>query len=395
MKRILTLTLMVILFGTVASAQENLVQYVNPLVGTDFHGHTYPGAIVPFGAVQLSPDTRLDGWDGCSAYHYSDNVVYGFSHTHLSGTGCSDYGDILLMPFTGKASVINSEYCSTFSHSKEIAEPGYYSVWLDKYKVKAELTCTPRVGVHRYTYPDNDMPKGIILDLKHRDMVLNSVISYDAKANKIVGLRDSKAWNEHQKLNFSMLFSQRIANVEFYVNDQRVDSVNAVTGTNCKAIIYFAENTKQVVTKVALATAALNLNDADKNLKEVPDFDFHKVHHQAREIWNEELGKIEVETSDIELKKVFYTALYHCYTSPYLFNDIDGKYRGMDGITHQAKEHNVYTVFSLWDTYRALHPLLALIDRKRTDDFVYTFMRHYEQGGMLPVWNCRLTKPGA
>ena len=126
----------------------------DPLVGTDFHGHTYPGAIVPFGGVQLSPDTRLDGWDGCSAYHYSDNVIYGFSHTHLSGTGCSDYGDILLMPFTGQASVINSEYCSQFSHSKEVAEPGYYSVMLDKYKVKAELTCTPHVGVHRYTYPD-------------------------------------------------------------------------------------------------------------------------------------------------------------------------------------------------------------------------------------------------
>ena len=386
MKRLAVLMISMLLTGAIASAQENLCQYVNPLVGTDFHGHTYPGAIVPFGAVQLSPDTRLDGWDGCSAYHYSDNVVYGFSHTHLSGTGCSDYGDILLMPFTGKASVINSEYCSKFSHSKELAEPGYYSVMLDKYNVKAELTCTPHVGVHRYTYPDNDMPKGIIIDLKHRDMVLNSVISYDVKANKIVGLRDSKAWNEHQKLNFSMLFSQRITKVEFYVNDQRVDSVNAITGTNCKAIIYFAENTKQVVVKVALSAAALNLNDADKNLKEVPDFDFHKVHHQARETWNEELNKIVVETNDIELKKVFYTALYHCFTSPYLFNDVDGKYRGMDGLTHQAKEHDVYTVFSLWDTYRALHPLLALIDRKRTDDFVYTFMRHYEQGGMLPVW---------
>lgn len=375
-----------ICFFTFSYAQEDLAQYVNPMVGTDFHGHTFPGAIVPFGAVQLSPDTRLDGWDGCSAYHYSDHIVYGFSHTHLSGTGCSDYGDVLLMPFTGKASVINSEYRSSFSHQNEKAEAGYYSVLLDKYDIQAELTCSKRVGVHRYTFPNKKVSKGIILDLKHRDIVLNSAISYDVKENKIVGLRDSKAWNENQKLNFSILFSQPIAKVEFYVDDQLAPTISGITGTNCKAVIYFAEDIKDVVVKVALSAASQNLAGADINHKEVADFNFDKVRQAARESWNKELGKIVVETSDSELKKNFYTALYHCFTSPFLFTDIDGQYRGMDGLVHKAKGHDVYTVFSLWDTYRALHPLLSIIDRQRTSDFIYTFMRQYEQGGMLPVW---------
>ena len=376
-----------VFFSSTLYGQNDLVRFVCPLVGTDFHGHTYPGAIVPFGGVQLSPDTRLDGWDGCSAYHYSDNIIYGFSHTHLSGTGCSDYGDILVVPFMGTPSVINTEYCSTFSHTGEQVEPGYYKVLLDKNSILAELTCSPHVGVHRYTFPKEKGKKGIIIDLKHRDMVLNSAMRYHKNDNKIIGFRDSKAWNENQKINFSMMFSQPIDHVELYVDDKLVNSTEGISGKNCKAIVYFDENASQIVIKVAVSHAGLTLFDADRNQEEIADFDFDRIRKEAREAWNKELGKIIVKTDDIEQKKVFYTALYHCFTSPYLFTDLDGKYRGMDGLVYNTdKKHQVYTVFSLWDTYRALHPLLSLIDRKRTEDFIYTFKKHYEQGGQLPVW---------
>ncbi len=367
--------------------QQNLAQYVNPFVGTDYHGHTYPGAIVPFGMIQPGPDTRLDGWDGCSAYHYSDNVIYGFSHTHLSGTGCSDYGDLLLMPFTGKPSVINKEYASSFSHQNETASPGYYAVLLNKDNVKVELTASKRVALHRYTFPDGgNKSKGVILDLKHRDKVIFSKIKYDSKKNMIVGIRESSAWNDHQKLSFSILFSQPIKKIEYYVNGIPIDVENEIAGKDCKAVIYFADDVKEVVLKVAISGIVSDMEGAIHNQSEISDFNFDKVKADAQKMWNDELNKIVVETEDAELKEVFYTALYHAFTSPYLFSDIDGRYYGMDGSIHQSQGHEVYTVFSLWDTYRALHPLLSLIDRKRSSDFLYTFMKHYEQGGMLPVW---------
>ena len=387
MKTPLTLiTLFGLLFGNL-QAQQDFAKYVNPFVGTDFHGHTFPGAIVPFGMVQLSPDTRLDGWDGCSAYHYSDSIVYGFSHTHLSGTGCSDYGDVLMMPFTGKGSVTNIEYASHFSHNNEKATPGYYSVLLDKNNIHVELTTSKRVGLHRYTYPDTPVEKGIVLDLKHRDIVLYSMIHYDAETNSIHGIRNSKAWNEDQKLAFSILFSKPIRKIELYLNDTLIHNVSKIEGNNCKALIYFADDVKEVISKVAISANTEEPNAAFKNHVEVKDFDFERVKNEAYNVWNKELSKIAVETEDVELKKVFYTALYHAFTSPYLFTDVDGTYLGLDHNIHKATEgRNVYTVFSLWDTYRALHPLLNLIDRRRTEDFLYTFMRHYEQGGMLPVW---------
>jgi predicted alpha-1,2-mannosidase len=337
--------------------------------------------------IQLSPDTRLDGWDGCSAYHYSDTLVYGFSHTHLSGTGCSDYGDILMMPFTGKGSVINTEYAGSFSHNNEKATPGYYSVLLNKNNIYVELTTSKRVGLHRYTYSQSSSEKGIVLDLKHRDMVLFSMICYDAKTNSIYGIRNSKAWNDNQKLAFSILFSKPIRKVELYLNDVRVDDVAKIEGTHCKALIYFDNDVKEVVSKVAISANTEEPNAAFKNHIEVKDFDFDRVKNETYNLWNKELSKIAVETKNTELKKIFYTALYHAFTSPYLFTDVDGTYLGLDHQIHKTTaERNVYTVFSLWDTYRALHPLLNLIDRERSEDFLYTFMKHYEQGGMLPVW---------
>lgn len=355
-------------------------EYVNPLVGTAEHGHTFPGAIVPFGGVQVSPDTRLDGWDGCSGYHYTDNRIYGFSHTHLSGTGCSDYGDILIMPFVGEPSIHNTEYSSTFSHSNETASAGYYSVKLDN-GVFVELTTDKHVAMHRYTFPKNGA-KGIVIDLTHRDKVLASGITH--RDNEVFGFRRSEAWNPNQFCAFSILPSEPIQRIEYYYNDTLVGD-HDVRGENCKAIIYFADNVKTVTLKVAIS--AVDIMGAMNNQKELEGKSFDQVKKEAIAAWDKELSKISVESKNKEYMKVFYTALYHCFTSPYLYSDIDGRYRGQDGEIHNGDgKHNMYTVFSLWDTYRALHPLLNIIDQKRTEDFLYTFLQHYRQGGMLPVW---------
>lgn len=355
-------------------------QYVNPFVGTAEHGHTYPGAIMPFGAIQLSPDTRLEGWDGCSAYHYSDGRIYGFSHTHLNGTGCEDYGDILVTPFAGDPSVINEKYALSFSHQNENAEPGYYVVKFDN-GITAEMTAANYVGMHRYTFP-KEGKHGIIVDLQHRDKTLAS--SMTMKANDLVGYRRSEAWNPDQYCAFSLKTSVPAESVVYYVNDKPVN-VKEVKGTNCKAVLYFPENVKEVIVKVAIS--AVDVDGAIHNQTEVKDFNFDKVRKNATEAWNGELSKIKVETDNEEYLRVFYTALYHCFTSPYLFSDLDGRYRGEDQQIHKVEgDHKMYTVFSLWDTYRALHPLLNIIDQKRSGDFMYTFMNQFRQSGYLPMW---------
>ena len=355
-------------------------QYVNPFVGTAEHGHTYPGAILPFGAIQLSPDTRLDGWDGCSGYHYSDSRIYGFSHTHLSGTGCSDYGDILVIPFIGDPSVVNEKYALSFSHKNENAEPGYYVVKFDN-GITAEMTAANYVGVHRYTFP-KEGKHGIIVDLQHRDKTLES--SMTMKANDLVGYRRSEAWNDDQYCAFSLKTSVPAESVVYYVDDKPVN-VKEIKGTNCKAVLYFPERVKEVTVKVAIS--AVDVEGAINNQTEVRDFNFDKVHKNATGIWNKELGKIDVSSDNEEFLRVFYTALYHCFTSPYLYSDLDGRYRGEDNRIHKVEGgHQVYTVFSLWDTYRTLHPLLNIIDQKRSGDFLYTFMNQYRQSGYLPMW---------
>ena len=381
---------------------QSFTQYVNPFVGTGAHGHTYPGALVPFGAVQVSPDTRLSGWDGCSGYHYDDNVVYGFSHTHLSGTGCSDYGDILIMPFTGEGSPVNSRYCSPFSHKSEVALPGYYAVTLDKNGIRAELTATSHVGCHRYTFPDNNEPKGIVIDLVHRDPVIRNCIE-TINDHEFAGFRISQAWNEEQYVYFYLTLSQPVKEIQYYFDSTRMRTNVRLDGTRVKAILLFDESVRELVVNVGIsavdrAGARSNLAEtwdpksirADRtelgeNIPAPTSASFDRIRRNADALWNKELGKIEVSGSEAH-KRVFYTALYHCFTSPYEFSDIDGRYRGQDGKIHKSDGHKVYTVFSLWDTYRALHPLLNLIDRKRTNDFLYTFLLHYHQGGQLPMW---------
>lgn len=361
--------------------EENLVQYVNPMVGTDVHGHTFPGAVVPFGMVQLSPDTRLDGWDGCSAYHYSDSVIYGFSHTHLSGTGCSDYGDVLLMPMCGSYSTDNKVYSSRFSHESEVAEPGFYAVSLNDDNIDVELTATKRAGFHKYTF-NSEGKRYVVLDLEHRDIVLEAGLR-KCGDNYYSGVRRSQAWAQDQHLYFAMKFSTDVAVVEPEY-DRELDSL-------CnpgKAVYVFEvldDSVKEVYVKVAISQ--VDEAGARKNLEaEIPGWNFDDVRKSASDAWNDELNKIIVKGGSEEQRKVFYTALYHAYIQPTLAQDVDRRYRGTDLQIHSSDDFTYYTVFSLWDTYRAAHPLYTITQQNRTVDFIKTFLAQYSQGGQLPMW---------
>ena len=386
MKHITSAFLAVLLAIGLCSCNRELTSYVNPFVGTDGHGHTFPGAIVPFGMIQPGPDTRLNGWDGCSAYHYSDDTIYGFSHTHLSGTGCEDYGDILVMPFVGDEAhsqqwLAGKEYRSHFSHRGERAEPGYYSVILDKTRVLVELTASERTAFHRYTFPGHGI-KGIVVDLTHRDKTLDCDMEWDGERGLLYGHRHSSAWSPNQRCFFAINADADIERVEFV---QAPEGVVVDGSPRAYALLYFPENTREVELRVAVS--AVDENGAIANLGEGGVLDFNTVRKAAHRTWEGELSKIEVEGGSREDRRNFYTSLYHCFTSPYLFSDIDGRYRGHDDSIHTCDEgRNIYTVFSLWDTYRALHPLLTLVDRERTTDFIYTFAKNWEQGGELPMW---------
>ena len=347
------------------SAQRDLTRYVNPFIGTGGHGHTFPGAIVPFGMVQLSPDTRLTGWDGCSGYHYSDSIIYGFSHTHLSGTGISDYGDILLLPSLKLAG------SAAFQHRNESAAPGYYSVKLDDDNILVELTATARTGLHRYTFPRSE-DANVIIDLAHRDKVIDSDLRVTSKTT-IVGWRRSQAWAKDQIVYFAAEFSQPFT---------------SYGPTDRELRTYFRFDTRggaPLLVKVAIS--AVDVEGALRNLQaELNHWNFDKVRADAAAAWNAELKKIQVTGgTDAQLTN-FYTALYHAMTAPNLFMDVDGRYRGRDFKGHKADDFSNYTVFSLWDTFRAAHPLYNIIDQKRTRDFIRTFLAQYEQGGRLPVW---------
>lgn len=388
------------------SAQtKDFTKYVNPFIGTGGHGHTFPGATVPFGMVQLSPDTRVDNWDGSSGYHYSDSIIYGFSHTHLSGTGIPDYCDILFAPTVGEPQFFAKEgeksengYASKFSHANEKAEPGYYSVKLDDDNIFAEMTATERVGFHRYTFPKTD-EANIILDLKWRDKVLDSEIKIVSK-KRIEGFRRSSSWAKDQIVYFVAEFSKPFTYYGMFDGkfEMRIDEGRSMKGKELRSNFQFSTKAnEQILLKVAISP--VSIEGARKNLEaEIPDWNFEKVRSDAKAKWNKELSKIEVSGGTDEQMTNFYTALYHLNIQPNIFSDVDGNYLGLDKKIHNLNENQSpkskvqsprsenYTVFSLWDTFRAAHPLYTIIDEKRTVDFINTFIRQYEQGGRLPVW---------
>ena len=380
-KKIVILALAAVSLGFTSCARKEtrLVDYVCPMVGTDFTGHTFPGAAAPFGMVQLSPDTRMDTWEGCSGYHYSDDTIIGFSHTHLSGTGVLDYGDVLLMPVTRYEadSLDRRLYQSAFSHKKEEAAAGYYSVHLDRWNVLAELTAGPRSGMHRYTFQehaDGGTPS-IIIDLKHRDVLLSSGIRHESD-RVISGFRRSKSWSEDQMVHFYMEFSEPIAEYRPFGEKG--------------ALIAFAPGVEQVTVKTGISSVSSE-NARENLLSDVPEgsFDFDSRRADTEELWEEYLSKVDIRGEGgpgRDRLRTFYTAMYHTAIAPNLFSDVNGEYRGMDRQVHKAEGFDRYTVFSLWDTFRTLHPLLTLIEPERTEDFLRSFLTIYSEGGKLPVW---------
>ncbi len=380
MLRILIYINVFILFAINTNAQK-LTDYVNPFVGTDAHGHTFPGATTPFGMVQLSPDTRIDGsWDGCSGYHYSDSLIYGFSHTHLSGTGCSDYGDIAFMPGYAKAEDLDinnktrpANIVAKFQHKNEKASAGFYEVLLND--IKVELTASTRAGMQRYTFLKDGIAC-ISLNLSHRDELLFGKLN-KVNNSKYNGFRRSKAWAEDQLVYFSFESSKSpIHSRTFKSRDNKSDEV---------LFLYFnVKKGEDIIIKTGISS--VDENNADLNLqKEIPYWNFNLIHQQAIQLWEKELKKIEVNDANEVNKKTFYTALYHCMIHPNVMSDVDKRYRGRDNKIHSTN-NNYYTLYSLWDTHRALHPLLNIIDKERSKDFMLSFLAQFEQSGRLPMW---------
>jgi predicted alpha-1,2-mannosidase len=391
---VLFLNLSFIFLLSCNNPKSELTTYVDPFIGTDAHGHVYPGAALPFGMVQLSPDTRKDNWDACSGYHYSDSTIMGFSHTHLSGTGVGDYGDIRFMPTTGEIQLDpgteenpESGYRSRFSHKSEKATPGFYSVKLEDYDIAVELTTAYRTGFHKYIFPKSD-ESNIIIDLTEgvtSDRITELWIEF-ASDTEIRGLRRTEGWARDQYVFFNAEFSMPFKSFGISVNGEKQEGLKKAEGKNIKAWVTFdTKKTEEVLAKVGIS--AVSADGAKNNrINEITGWDFEQVKIAANQAWLDELSRITVESKDENRKAVFYTALYHALLNPNLYSDFDGKYRGHDMQIHQADGFNMYTVFSLWDTFRAAHPLFTIIDQKRTNDFINSMLAHYEQGGLLPVW---------
>ena len=402
------------------NAQEDLTKYVNPFIGTDDMGHTFPGAAVPFGLVQLSPETDTvmysngngynpEVYSYCAGYQYRDKTIVGFSHTHFNGTGHSDLGDFLIMPTVGKIQMNpgtrenpDSGYRSRFSHSTEKASPGYYAVKLDDYNINAELTASEHVGFHKYTFPKTDAAH-IILDLT------SGIYNYDGKVvwsyvrfendTLITGYRQTNGWARTRYLYFAMELSKPVKSYSFTDDEKLIykgfwrkfdqdDNFPERAGHNVKCCFNFETKEGEPIL-IKFAISGVSMANALENLKaEIPSWNFDKVKKQADEKWNKELSRITVQTDD-DTKVSFYTSMYHSFLSPVVFSDVNGEYRGLDQNIHTSKDFTDYTIFSLWDTYRALHPLYTIIQQKRTADIVNSMLAHYEQSvhHILPIWS--------
>lgn len=388
-----TSTLLILGACTANTNVEDYSAHVNPFIGTGGHGHTFPGAVVPHGMIQPSPDTRIDGWDACSGYYYNDSTINGFSHTHVSGTGCCDYGDVLLMPTVGKQTYQTTDsqsqqlpYASAFSHENESAEPGYYSVFLDRYQVKAELSASKRGAIHRYTFPASK-ESGFIIDLDYSlQRQTNSEMEIKVLSDtEICGHKKTTYWAFDQYINFYAKFSKPFTYT--LINDS-VTMDNGKRLPICKALLQFeTEKDEQVLVKVGVS--AVDVKGAQNNvLSEIADWDFDKVRQHARNEWNRYLSKIDVTTTNQEDKTIFYSALYHTGISPNLFTDADGRYLGMDLKVHQGDvKQPIYTTFSLWDTFRALHPLMTIIDPDLNTQFIQSLLKKHQEGGIFPMWD--------
>lgn len=367
---------------SVSAAQDSFTQFVNPYIGTGGHGHVFLGANVPFGAVQLGPTQITRGWDWCSGYHYSDSLIIGFGHMHLSGTGIGDLGDIAFLPtFDAKT------YTERFSHDAEYVRPGYYTVRLADSKILVELTATQRAGMHRYTYPLSSKQPLLKLNLKQGigwDKMTKCQLTQE-NPTTVSGYRLSEGWAKDQRVYFVAEFSRAVK-----LQEMQADSVG---------VFSFDNATKPLLVRVGIS--AVSVDNAKANLRaEIKDWNFDRVAQEADAAWNDELGKIKVETSNLDDKTIFYTGLYHTMTAPSVFSDVNGQYRGSDGKIYQGDFVN-YTTLSLWDTYRAAHPLMTIIHPEKQRDIAQTFLHIFQQQGKLPVWHlvgnetdCMVGNPG-
>lgn len=375
---------------------------VNVFIGTGGHGHTFPGATLPHGMVQLSPDTRLLGWDGCSGYYHDDESIIGFSHTHLSGTGIGDYGDILFMPIVGEKPLVagssenpDSGYRSRFSHEQESGRPGYYRVLLQDDSIQVELTTTERAGMHRYTFPKKGNAR-LIVDMEptihgHQHPVTQIRVVNDST---IAGMKYTTGWAKHHYVYFYATFSSTFEYKLYSDTVYQPDSMSITTNT-AKALLDFQNLPANGCVLAKVGISSVDEEGARRNLEvEMPDWNFERVVQQADVIWNNALGKIDIETADDDARTIFYTALYHTLLQPSLASDVDGRYRTM---THEIKQDTTYTnytIFSLWDTFRATHPLYTIVTPEQNQEFIRSLLRKYDEGGILPKWELASNETG-
>lgn len=368
----------------------NYTDYVNVFIGTGGHGHTFPGPTLPHGMVQLSPDTRLEGWDACAGYYYEDSVIHGFTHTHLNGTGRGDYGDILFMPTKGDSELTMKQYCSTFSHDNEHTSPGYYQVLLDKYSINVELTATYRAGMHRYTFPNTTGNK-LVIDMgptihNHPHPFTEIEILNDST---VCGMKYTDGWAMNHYVYFYAEFSKPF-DYELYSDTVVLSGQSSVQAETAKAVLSFKEslgNSEESVVLAKVGISAVDVEGAKRNLlNEIKGWDFDNVVNEAKQIWNNELGVIDVKTDNENEKTIFYTSLYHTAIQPSLFSDIDGRYKTMSQTIEKDTSYTNYTVFSLWDTFRATHPLYTIIKPELNNRFIKALLRKYNEMGILPKW---------
>ena len=372
------------------SQEQQPVDYVDPFVGTGFHGHTYPGATVPFGAVQLSPDTRRGNWDACSGYHYSDSTLLGFSHTHLSGTGCIDLGDLLIRPTTRPVDLKREGDIyqpASFTHHSEETRPGYYKVELQDEGVNVELTSTLHAGMHRYTYKEAT-DAAVLIDLHHmlsdEEHIYETSLKQTAP-NELSGMRHTRSWVDNQYVYFVIQFSKPIQQMEWVKDRKQVADVTAIQGEDLQGIAHFGTE-KEVIVKVGLSI--VNEDNARENLlHEIPAFDFDLVAQQALTTWKDALNGIQVEGGTDAQRTNFYSAWYHTLVVPNTVSDVNGEYRRHDGRIGKVEQgHSAYSTFSLWDTFRAWHPLMTLTNSQRVTDMINSLLAMYDATGELPIW---------
>lgn len=406
MKNKLCMLLLVSGIGLFSCAEQDLpkeyTDSVNVFIGTGGHGHTFPGATLPHGMVQLSPDTRLFGWDACSGYYYDDTSIMGFTHTHLSGTGIGDYGDILFMPVVGEKPLIagtaenpDEGYRSRFSHEQESARPGYYQVLLQDDSINVELTATLRAGLHRYTYPKASDAR-LIVDMEptihgHQHPVTQIRVVNDST---IAGMKYTVGWAKRHYVYFYAVFSSPF-DYKLYSGTEYQSDSTSVTVNTAKAVMSFRNLPAdgRVLAKVGISS--VDEEGARLNVEaEIPNWDFEGVMKQANTTWNEALGKIDIETSDNDSRTVFYTSLYHAFIQPSLASDVDGRYRTMGHEIKQDVSYTNYTVFSLWDTFRAAHPLYTIVTPEQNQAFIRSLLRKYDEGGILPKWELASNETG-